>query len=164
MGSTIVCAVDIDHGERPRALTVAADLAERLDLPRVVAYVAPLVGPSATEPLAGGEAVIGAPAPAIPYPVAPPATELAEVREEARRRAEQVLAQWQVDDAQIEVALDATVADGLRRAATDRDAELLVVGSRGRGTVRAALLGSTCHALVTDAPCPVVVVQDTDRL
>ena len=162
MGSTIVCAVDIDDGEPPRALTVAADLAGRLGLPLVVAYVAPLVGLTANDPVAGGEAVIGAPAPAIPYPLAPPATEFAEVRDEARRRVEQLLAQWHVGDAQIEVALDATVADGLRRSATDRDAELLVIGSRGRGTVRAALLGSTSHSLVADAPCPVVVVQHTD--
>jgi nucleotide-binding universal stress UspA family protein len=162
MGSTIVCAIDIEEGEPPRALTVAADLAERLHLPLVIAYVAPLVGPSASDPLAGAEAVIGAPAPAMPYPVAPPATELAEVRDEARRRVEQLLAQWHVDDAQIEVALDATVADGLRRSATDRDAELLVIGSRGRGTIRAALLGSTSHSLVADAPCPVVVVQHTN--
>ena len=162
MGSTIVCAVDIDGGEAPRALTVAADLAARLDLPLVVAYVAPLGGPSAGDPLAGGEAVIGVPGPAIPYPVALPDSELAEVRDEARRRVEQLLAQWHVDDAQIEVALDAAVADGLRRSATVRDAELLVIGSRGRGTVRAALLGSTSHSLVADAPCPVVVVQHTD--
>lgn len=162
MGSTIVCAVDIDDGEAPRALSVAADLAERLDLPLVVAYVAPLIGPSAGDPLAGGEAVIGAPGPAIPYPVALPATELAELRDEARRRVEQRLARWHVEGAQVEVALDTSVADGLRRSATDRDAELLVIGSRGRGTVRAVLLGSTSHSLVADAPCPVVVVQDTD--
>lgn len=162
MGSTIVCAVDIDDGEAPRALTVAADLAKRLDLPLVVAYVAPLLGPSAGDPLAGGEAVIGVPGPAIPYPVALPDAELAEVREDARRRVEQLLAQWHVDDAQIEVTLDTTVADGLRRSAVDRDAELLVIGSRGRGTLRAALLGSTSHSLVAEAPCPVVVVQHTD--
>ena len=162
MGSTIVCAVDIDDDEAPRALTVAADLAERLDLPLVVAYVAPLAGPSAGEPVAGGEAVIGVPGPAIPYPLALPDTELAEIRDEARRRVEQLLARWHVDDAQIEVALDAAVADGLRRSAADRDAELLVIGSRGRGTLRAALLGSTSHSLVADAPCPVVVVQQTD--
>jgi len=162
MGSTIVCAVDIDDGEAPRALTVAADLAQRLDLPLVVAYVAPLVGPSATDPLAGGDAVIGVPGPAIPYPMALPDTELDEVRDEAGRRVEQLLAQWHVDGAQIAVALDVTVADGLRRSALDHGAELLVIGSRGRGTLRAALLGSTSHSLVADAPCPVVVVQQAD--
>lgn len=38
-------------------------------------------------------------------------------------------------------------------------AELLVVGSRGRGAVSEALLGSVSHYCVHHAPCPVVVVR-----
>lgn len=38
-------------------------------------------------------------------------------------------------------------------------AELLVVGSRGRGAMRSALLGSVALHCVTHAPCPVVVVH-----
>ena len=40
-------------------------------------------------------------------------------------------------------------------------ADLLVVGSRGRGAVRSALLGSVALHCVTDAPCPVAVVHPT---
>lgn len=164
MGSTIVCAVDSDDDGSRRPLEVGADLAERLGRPLVVAYVA-LSGPFPAGDLASSGGVVDvAPAPALPfpYPVAPDAAELDEVRDEARRRVEQRLAQWGVKDAEVEIGLDATVADGLRRIATDRDAELLVVGSRGRGTVRAALLGSTSHALAREAPCPVVVVPASD--
>ena len=39
------------------------------------------------------------------------------------------------------------------------DAELVVVGSRGRGEVRGLVLGSTGRDLMHDAPCPVAIVQ-----
>jgi nucleotide-binding universal stress UspA family protein len=41
------------------------------------------------------------------------------------------------------------------------DADLLVVGSRGRGGVRSAMLGSVALHCVTHARCPVVVVHPT---
>lgn len=42
------------------------------------------------------------------------------------------------------------------------DAQLLVVGSHGRGGFRGMLLGSTSRALLQSAPCPMVVVRPTD--
>lgn len=41
----------------------------------------------------------------------------------------------------------------------DHDADLLVVGCRGRGAVATMLLGSTSHGVVWRAPCDVLVVR-----
>ena len=41
-------------------------------------------------------------------------------------------------------------------------ADLLVVGSRGRGTLHGALVGSVAHQCIMGAPCPVVVVQPSN--
>ncbi|HEX5596702.1 MAG TPA: universal stress protein [Micromonosporaceae bacterium] len=44
-----------------------------------------------------------------------------------------------------------------------RGARLLVVGSRGRGTFTAAMLGSVAYHSVQHAPCPIVVVRGTEQ-
>lgn len=38
-------------------------------------------------------------------------------------------------------------------------ADFIVVGSRGRGTVKSLLLGSTSHGVIHGAPCDVIVVR-----
>ena len=47
----------------------------------------------------------------------------------------------------------------LCRLATELDADVLVVGSRGRGAIKRALLGSVSSHVVHNAPCPVMVIR-----
>ncbi|MGE5287582.1 MAG: universal stress protein [Micromonosporaceae bacterium] len=73
---------------------------------------------------------------------------------------EQVIARWEKEYP--EVTVDRHVSDGPARpallAAAHR-AQMLVVGSRGRGGVRGMMLGSVSQALLHHAPCPVSVVH-----
>ena len=62
-----------------------------------------------------------------------------------------------------DVEVDVVVVGGApaqHLVARARGAQVLVVGSRGRGTVRSALLGSVALHCVTHAGCAVVVVHD----
>ena len=58
---------------------------------------------------------------------------------------------------------DGDAVDGLRWRALG-DGSLIVVGSRGRGALRAAVLGSVSGTLAATAPLPVLVVPPTARL
>ncbi len=56
-----------------------------------------------------------------------------------------------LSDQPIRVALCRQIADGHH--------DLIVMGSRGRGAVRAALLGSVSHYVLHHSPVPVLIVQ-----
>jgi nucleotide-binding universal stress UspA family protein len=89
-------------------------------------------------------------------------TESTEMLEATREAAEQLAAE-QVRDVLGEEH-DVTVSlvqgdppEALVEAA--KDADLLVVGNRGRGSFKEALLGSTSGRVADHAPCPVVIVR-----
>ncbi|WP_158580008.1 universal stress protein [Geodermatophilus marinus] len=85
------------------------------------------------------------------------------IRSDTAARARDVVARVQhTDPAVREVPVELTVAAGApapHLVARADGADLLVVGSRGRGAVRSALLGSVALHCTTHAPCPVVVVH-----
>lgn len=73
----------------------------------------------------------------------------------------------QVEGGPVEVAVETDVRLGSPTASlveASKDADLLVVGNRGRGAVAGALLGSVAFSVTAQAACPVVVVRgDTER-
>jgi nucleotide-binding universal stress UspA family protein len=163
----IVVGVDASPGA-VRALTWAADEARRrlATLQVVHAYhgqalAAPLYFPSEE----------GLPGAAVAAGVRPPDEELAQsfqrraqFHEAVRRQAEDLLERLLADvgeavegiDVQRTVVEDRNPAQAL--VELPADADLLVVGSRGRGGFSSLLLGSVSHAAVLHALCPVVVI------
>lgn len=99
---------------------------------------------------------------AVAYGMAapPPAEEIvAAAREEATRMVDEVRAD-RPDLAAVEVAVDGIVGSpGGALLDAAEGAEVLVIGHRGRGAVRSAVLGSVGLHCVLHAHCPVTVVR-----
>jgi nucleotide-binding universal stress UspA family protein len=96
---------------------------------------------------------------------------------------EQVDQAWSAVEVEANAALDATIAavtgakpdlpierrieigdpgQTLCRLAGELSADVVVVGSRGRGALKRALLGSVSGHVVHNAPCPVLVIRAED--
>ncbi|GAA4880617.1 universal stress protein [Actinomycetospora straminea] len=82
------------------------------------------------------------------------------VRESTERRAREHARDVLADDRDVPVEVVARLGRPTPvLAAAARGADLLVVGHRGRGAFRSALLGSVGLGCVLHAPCPVTVVR-----
>jgi nucleotide-binding universal stress UspA family protein len=151
MEKSIVCGVD-GSADSEAALTVAARLAHRLGTRLVLANVVEYVDPP--------YATVGAIRPgAVRAP-------LAEVLGEQVRAGERLLEEM-AEGARLEMAerrvVSGLAAERLADLADEEDAELIVVGSRGRGAFKAAFLGSVSTSLIGVARCPVLVVPPGAR-
>jgi nucleotide-binding universal stress UspA family protein len=97
---------------------------------------------------------------AVAFAMAPYAVDWFEVQNMELRLLAERLAGWQEKYPDVEVQRVVTrdhPAHSLVEQA--RQAQLVVVGSRGRGQVAGLLLGSTSQALLHHAPCPLVIVR-----
>jgi nucleotide-binding universal stress UspA family protein len=98
----------------------------------------------------------------------PPATggEVADLRKAVEARGKDVLQTGVrlVADADASVPVEAILvdqrpADSLADLAAQRGARAIVVGHRGMGPIRGAVLGSVTYQVLHSAPCPVLVVK-----
>ena len=89
-----------------------------------------------------------------------PMLDWAAIESEEHQLLAQRLAGWAGKYPDVEVrrvvAQDRPAHALLKQAA---DAQLVVVGSRGRGGIAGMLLGSVSHSLLHHSPCPVLVVR-----
>ena len=146
MRRSIVCGVDGSPGSQA-ALEVAVQLADRLRSTLILAHV--------------GEPSYVAYAAAYPFGGTAGPTAVAEEAESEEEDSERLLQRVAVaaglPDAERRVAIGHP-AEQLAELADEEDAELVVVGSRGRGALKSAFLGSVSYSLVGIAGCPVLIV------
>ena len=99
---------------------------------------------------------------AFAYELSPVAGEIHDYHAALRDLATQRLKEAQAlagDDVEIDtVIVEESPAHGLSDLAQKRDARVIVVGTRGEGLIRGALLGSVPHKLLQLADRPVLVV------
>jgi nucleotide-binding universal stress UspA family protein len=140
-----ICCVDGSDGSRD-AVRVAKRLAERLDLELVLLTVGP--------------------------PTEAPGVSAAVSGQERLHAAELHDAQQLLDHIALEEGLGPDVrrraeigptADRILAVCREEDAELVVMGSRGRGELKAALVGSVSTKVASHAPCPCVIVPPDAR-
>lgn len=81
----------------------------------------------------------------------------------ARRTVESMLSAVGNELGDVDVETVTEVGEAAAILAHCSDADLVVVGSRGRGGFKGLLLGSVSQKVVVHAPCPVVVVRRPDR-
>src|SRR5699024_6952814 len=76
----------------------------------------------------------------------------------------ETLAGWQAQFPDVPIRREVVHDRPVRHLLTHADdAQLLVVGHRGRGGFRGMMVGSTSRALLHAAPCPLAVVRDPDE-
>jgi len=144
MDRCIVCGVD-GSADSQAALAVAVDLAARLRLRLIMANV---VEPSPT-PYAGAS---------LGGAMSQPRLTTTDRQEAiARGLLTELSEAMGLERADQRVVLG-YAAERLADLADEEGAELIVVGSRGRGAFKAAFLGSVSTSLIGVARCPVLVV------
>jgi nucleotide-binding universal stress UspA family protein len=98
-----------------------------------------------------------------PWALIPPGSDLDSSADEIEKATHEALDREIAEvDGPAGVAIERFVHEGPAAEVivdASKDAELVVVGSRGRGAIATLVLGSTSQQVIHHATCPVVVVQ-----
>lgn len=148
MDRCIVCGVD-GSADSQAALGIAADMAARLHLRLIMANV--------VEPSPAPYAGVGSFGGALSQPRFPPTDQQEQQEAVAKELLARLNATIGLEQAERRVVVG-YAAERLAELAEEESAELIVVGSRGRGAFKAAFLGSVSTSLIGVARCPVLVV------
>lgn len=73
--------------------------------------------------------------------------------EEAKRAVDETRAEIQTE------MIEGSIADAIIDVAKTRHSDLIVMGSRGLARLAGAILGSNSQKVVSEAPCPVLIVR-----
>lgn len=60
-----------------------------------------------------------------------------------------------------DVKINASIVDGILGAITDKEASLVIVGTKGQSKVKEVIMGSTTRKLVEKSTCPVLAIPET---
>ena len=82
--------------------------------------------------------------------------------QQAKSQCEKLLAEIQVPKSRMILVHGSPFAELIRAARTE-NADLLILGTHGRGAIAHLLLGSVAERVVRSAPCPVLTVREGEH-
>ena len=149
--SRVICAIDFDD-LAPQLISAARALGQRTGADvRVVHVVTPAAGDSRGDDPTRSRRLL--------LPPQPRRSRVDQEEEVAHRLADAEAMMLRLGvSAEERLVLQGNAVLELNEIATRLEAAMLVIGTRGRGSVKAALLGSVSRDLLRSAPCPVMVV------
>jgi nucleotide-binding universal stress UspA family protein len=143
----VLCAVDFSEPSR-EALHFAADLARQYDAELTLLHVYQVPGYTFPD----GVLVVG------PEILNDLLSEISRSLDDWKKEA------WVRGVAAVQtVSVQGSAAPEIVRFAKERDIDLIVVGTHGRGGLAHVLLGSVAEKVVRKAPCPVLTVRTSDH-
>jgi nucleotide-binding universal stress UspA family protein len=139
-GKPVLCGV-ADDPHAPKIVATAANLARKLAAPLILAHVTPAEVPPGVSAAADGQARLRE-----------------EENEHANELIDGLLARLVPGAAVKRIVTRGTPKETLEELAGVERAQLLVIGTSGKGSLGALLRGSVSQHVISHAPCPVVVV------